>query len=85
MMQGEEGFGLTVPHVNGALLFPDDMPFDRTAAENAAAFDADFAPMLAGQAIGGVRSVQTTEQIIEAMVSGAVRTLREAAALVSRL
>jgi len=77
------GGNITVEHVTGSLLFPGDMPVDRKGQESS--FNADFAPMLAGQAIGGITSVRPVADIMSEMMNQAISVLRSQPTMIARL
>merc|ERR1712232_1249384 len=78
---GEEK--LKLEHVNGMLMFPDGMPVNRKAHSNT--YEPDFACMMAGQSIGGLKAVRPMREILKEMVSGAIDALRKQSALISKL
>eukprot|EP00947_MAST-08B_sp_MAST-8B-sp1_P000905 g905.t1 len=83
MMDMGEDDSLTPDHAEGSLLFPDDMPVDRVALSGR--FDPDFAPMLAGQCIGGIKEVRPVATILHGIVREAVDVMRSQAGLIARL
>jgi NAD(P)H-dependent flavin oxidoreductase YrpB (nitropropane dioxygenase family) len=74
---------LTIEHVNGMLLFAGEMPVDRKA--QSATYDPDFAPMMAGQAVGGINAVRPVAEIMHDMVNGAIAAMRRQTTMIARL